>query len=243
LDNHRGEIVFRAALITAPLHLFAQVRRVRGAHQHFAQFVIGNVSRDAVGAQQESAAVFDFDHLHVGFDRVFRAERAADYVLAGMIRSLFGSHTAGSDFFFDDRMILGLAPQFAVRRQPVKSRIANVTNRGAITIEVQRDDGGGHHRKARILSCHLMDRAVGPLNGQLHQIFNVFAVGNLLAKRIVENIDRSLRSDLARVGAAHAIGDDKDAARRVSEIRIFIERPLVAETAIGNRSNLNLICR
>ena len=140
-------------------------------------------------------------------------------------------------------MIFSLAQQFAVGSQSIKSRITNVTNRCAVPIEVQRDDGRGHHREARILSGHLMDRAVGTLNGQLHQIFDVFAVGNLLAKRIVENVYRSLRGDLARIRAADTVGYDKDAARRISEIRIFIERPLVAETAIGNRSNLNLICR
>ena len=138
------------------------------AGQQISQLIIRKMARDAVCAQEKCAAVFNFDHLHVGFDGNLSAESAADYVLARMISGLLRRHTAGANFFFHNRMIFSFAVQFSVRTQPIKSRVADMSNRRAVTIEMQRDHCRGHHREARIVHRHLVNRTVRALNRQLH---------------------------------------------------------------------------
>jgi hypothetical protein len=78
---------------------------------------------------------------------------------------------------------------------------------------MKRDDRRRHHRKLRVLLGHLVNRSVGPLNRQLHQVFDVSAVG-LMTKRFIEHFDRGLRSDFAGFGAADAVGYREDRALR-----------------------------
>src|SRR5215831_18273103 len=197
---------------------------------------------DAVGTEEEGAAVFDFDDLHVGFDGIFGAQGAANHVFARMVGCLLRSHPAGAHFFFDNRMVVGFAMETSVRRNPVKARIADVPDSGAMTVEMERDHRGGHHRETRIVLGHLVNRAVGPLNRKLHQVFDVITVTDLVLESVVQNIDRGLRSDFAGLSATHPIGDHKNSARSVNQIRIFIQRPLFAEAAIGYRANFDLCC-
>src|SRR6266849_6430456 len=109
--------------------------------------------------------------------------------------------------------------------------------------EVQSHHGRGHHRKTRMLSRHLMNRAVRSLNGQLHQVFSVFAVFEFVKERFSQNIDGSLRSDFSGISAANSIGNQKNAALGVSQERILVHRPLFAQAAIRNRSSSDLVCR
>ncbi len=80
---------------------------------------------------------------------------------------------------------------------------------------------------------HLMNGSVRALNRQLHQVFDVGAV-RLMTKRFIEHFNRSLRSDFAGFRAADAVGNGKNAAFAVGEKRIFIERTLLVQTAIGD---------
>src|SRR6266446_1709363 len=93
-----------------------------------------------------------------------------------------------------------------------------------------------------MLGSHLMDGAVRPLNGQLHQVFNVFAVGDLIPETVVQNIDGLLRSDLARIRATDAVGDHKDAAGGIGQKRVLVHRPLLAQSSIADRSDLDIVC-
>ena len=185
------------------------------------------MARDAVGAEQEDSAVFDLSSLHVHFNRRFRAERAADHVATRMIGGLLGRHPPGTYLFFDDRMIFGLAVQRAVGREAIETRVADVAEGRAPAVQMERNDGRGHHRKVALLVCELIDRGIGALDGQLHQVLYVVA-GLVMAKRFVQHVHGRLRCNLAGLRAAHAIGDGEDAPRRVEQIRIFVERSFLA---------------
>src|SRR5262252_2868121 len=106
---------------------------------------------------------------------------------------------------------------------------------------MERDDGRRHHREARILRSHLVNRAVGALNRQLHQVLDVLAILNPVAKGFVENVDGRLRSHFAGIGAADAIGNHKDAAFGIGEKRVFVKRTFFAQSAIRNRSDVEII--
>ena len=148
-----------------------------------------------------------------------------------MVRGLLRCHATGPDFLFDERVVIGLAAQLAVRRDAVEARVADVADGGAQAVEVERDDCGRHHGEARLLARHTVDRVVGALDGDLHKVFDVLA-GVVLAERLGENFDGGLRRDLARLRAAHAVCDGEDAVLRVVEHRVFVERSLLAQAAI-----------
>jgi len=68
-----------------------------------------------------------------------------------------------------------------------------------------------------MLVRHLMDRSVGALNRQFHQVFDVVAVVDPVTKRFAENIDGGLGRDLTGLCAADAVGYGKDAAFMFAE--------------------------
>src|SRR5260370_1851405 len=139
-------------------------------------------------------------------------------------------------------MVCSFAKELSVGTDAIESGIANVSNRGATAIDVQSDDCRRHHGKARMFRGHLMDRAIGPLNRQLHQIFDIIAVTELMTKCLLQNVDSCLRRDLAGLRAADAIGDRKDVMLGIGDKRIFIHWPLLAQAAIGDGSDLDLVC-
>src|SRR5437870_953785 len=140
-------------------------------------------------------------------------------------------------------MVCSFANELSVGTDPIKSGIANVSNRGFAPIEVQSDDCRRHHGKARMFRSHLMNRTIGPLNRQLHQVFDIIAIAELMTKCLLQNVDGCLRGDLASLGAADAIGDRKDPMLGIGNKRIFIHGPLLTQTAIGHGSDLDLVGR
>src|SRR5438128_8921619 len=90
-----------------------------------------------------------------------------------------------------------------------------------------------------MLGGHLMNRAVGALNRELHQVFNVVAVANAVTECFVQDIDRRLRSYFAGLRAANSISHGKDAALPIAEKRILVQRPLIIQAAIADRRALN----
>src|SRR5436305_1589269 len=63
-----------------------------------------------------------------------------------------------------------------------------------------------------------------------------------MTKCLLQNVNSRLRSDLAGLRAADAIGDRKNAMLDIGNKRIFIHGPLLTQAAIGNGSDLDLVC-
>src|ERR1044071_9495826 len=119
----------------------------------------------------------------------------------------------------------------------VEARVADVADRGAQAFEVERDDGRRHHRELRLLARELVDGVVRALYGYLHQVFGVLALA-VVGEGFGEDFYRGLRGDLARLRAAHAVGDGEDAPLGVAEHRVLVLRPLLAESAVCYRGRL-----
>ena len=96
---------------------------------------------------------------------------------------------------------------------------------------MKRDDRRRHHRKLRVLLGHLVNRSIGALNGELHQVFDVSAVG-LVTKRFIENFDRRLRRDFTCFCAADAVCYSEDRALRIVQKGVFIQRATFVQAAI-----------
>jgi hypothetical protein len=99
---------------------------------------------------------------------------------------------------------------------------------------MERHDRGGHHRELRVILGHLVDRGVGPLDGELHQVFNVGAVF-LMTKSFIKNFDGGLRCDLAGFRSADAVGDSEDSTRAVMQECVFVKGAALVEPAVAKR--------
>ncbi len=106
-----SQIVFSATLVATLFQLIAKFFEIVADDHELPNLVVGNVTGDAVSAQQKLGAVLNLHRLHVDFDALLRTERTTDHVLAGMIRGLLGRHSSRAHFFFDDRMIFSFAMQ------------------------------------------------------------------------------------------------------------------------------------
>src|SRR6185295_8520561 len=101
-------------------------------------------------------------------------------------------------------MILSFAQEFSGRSQTVKPRIANVADRRYVVSDMQSDNGRGHHGEPRVLLGHLMNRSIGALNRELHQVFDI-SIFDPMTKGFIEYFDCGLGSNFAGFSAAHAI--------------------------------------
>src|SRR5258706_6627707 len=93
-----------------------------------------------------------------------------------------------------------------------------------------------------MLGGHLMDSTVSSLNGELHQVFHIFASADPVRESLVQNVNRFLRSDFARIGAPDTVGNHENATFSVGQKRIFVQGPLLAQATITDRCNLNFFC-
>src|SRR5437764_371331 len=134
-DEDCRQVVFRPALVTDALELLAGRVERRRMTKERGEFLVRDVARDAVGAEEEGRAALDLDGSHVNLDRLFGSECATDDVSARMVRGLLRRHASGPDFFFDERVVFGLAAQLAVGREAVEARVADVSNRRAKSVE------------------------------------------------------------------------------------------------------------
>jgi hypothetical protein len=119
-DHYHRQIIFSAALVAAAFQLTTNFIEIVIEYEQLADFVVGNVTRDPVSAQQKLGPVLILHRFHVNFDALFGAERATDHVFARMVRGLFRRHASGADFFFDNRMIFGFAMQLTVGSETIK---------------------------------------------------------------------------------------------------------------------------
>src|SRR6185436_600048 len=103
--------------------------------------MVRKMTRDPVAAQKEGSALVDVDRFHIDLDRRLGAQCATDHVLAGMVSGLFRSHPAGPHFFLNNRMIFRFADELAGWLKAIKTRIADVADRGFKALNVER-----HHR-------------------------------------------------------------------------------------------------
>ncbi len=229
-------LVALADLLEAKQHdgdVVAPARRVGGVDQRVAG--VGQRARRAhdvrdlrlrdhrgqpVAAQHEDVARHPAPRARVDDDVGLGPQRAGDDRALGMLVGLLGGELAATAHLLDERVVLGQAREL-LAAQPVGARVADVGDRDVVLADVGGRDRRAHPGAAHRLLRHLVDALVGLLDAGGEQLLP--ADSGAVGQPTLEGLDGHARRDLARLRAAHPVGDDED--RRAREVRILVRTP------------------
>jgi hypothetical protein len=130
-------------------------------------------------------------------------------------------------------MVGSLAVQASARVKSVKARIPDVPDRGYIARYLQCNNRRSHRRQLRQIIGHLENRSVCALERDLHNLFCV-SIWRLVVKSFRKYFDRHLRSYVACLCPADAVGNGKQTDITLFEVRILVVRPFFTKSAIRN---------
>jgi len=250
---------FVGCLDQACAELFERRGCCGGSGEEALDLFVRELAGEAVGAEEEEVAGFDFGFDEVGGDVSLGADGAGDDVAQGGAGGFGAGHAAEADLFFDEGVVLGAELDAAVA-QAVAAAVADVEDPYAVLgfrlIRRQRgeqaDQGGAHAAEAEVALGAGVDGFVGGDDGFFGDggegqrvvavavaIENVFVFygmvgvlfGNSFRDQAEDFVDRERAGDFAGCGAAHAVTDDIDSMLDGVAKGIFIGGALAA--AIG----------
>ncbi len=153
---------------------------------------------------------------------------------------LLGRELAALHQLVDERVVLGELLHDAVAQQ-IRARVADVAERDACALDERGGDRRPHPGGGRIGVGALVDAAVRLLD----QRDDALLAADRAGVGVLERRRSEPRRDLARLGAAHAVGDREE--RRGDDERVLVAPPLVAgvrlaaDGADAHSSNLSSV--
>ena len=180
------------------------------------------MARQAVGAEHQQVAFFQYDLVQVDERSLLRADAVKDDVLIRVVNSLFRGqrpflHQAGDEALVAaDLLQLPLAPL-------VGATVADVADVGVAVL----DDGGDHRRghAAAVVAVggHTAQVGVSGLHGinEARAPIGAAGGGQIVVERSLTGI---LAGDLTGVGPTHAVGNDVE---RAVAAAIILRRRLI----------------
>ncbi len=200
--------------------------------------------REAVGADQEDVAGLSGHGLEVDLDLGLGPERAGDDRALRVVLGLGLGQLPFAPHLLDQGVVAGEALE-ASAAKAVGAAVADVADRHLLGLRVddRRGDRGAHPGQCGVAAGVIVDRPVGgfdslaqhPLRRRGWQLRG-------------KGLGGRLGGDLARLGAAHPVGDHKQ--RRAAEQRVLVGVALAARVgAVGlvlnpqhqSASNLNSV--
>ena len=149
-------------------------------------------------------------------------------------RAWSGGDLAAVDLLLQQRMVARQLLE-TLTAQPVAARVADMGNRYAVAMEHSGDHGRAHAGALRPALRRLVDALVGRCDLLLQQqcrvgqpgmdvdLRQVAAGDELRQQAFLDHADRDAARNLARVVAAHAVGEDRETGD-VDENRVFVVR-------------------
>ena len=133
-----------------------------------------------------------------------------------MVLGLGVGELALAPHFLDQRVVAGQPLELA-RPQPVGAAVADVADRHlfADRVDDRRGERRAHPGPRGVVAGELVDRAVGGFDRLAQEV-----LGRPVRQVAVEGVGGGFRGDLARLRAAHAVGDDED--RRAHEEGVLV---------------------
>src|SRR6185503_13629355 len=123
-----------------------------------------------------------------------------------------------ADELGDQRVILGQLLQLAVADQ-IGARVADVADRDAAVLDERDRHRRAHAGGGGVLRLALVDPPVGLLN----QVVDPLLAARQLAGLVAQRRGCQARGELARLGAAHAVGDSEQ--RRLADVGVLVVPP------------------
>jgi hypothetical protein len=174
---------------------------------------------EPVGAQQIDIPGPGAVGHRVDLDHFLGPERAGDDRALRVILCLLVGEPALAAKLLDQRVVRGQQAQLAVAVE-IGAAVADVGEADLLALEQGRGQGRTHARDAGVLLGHVVNAGVRLLQRPAQERLRRLA----LALAGLKRLDRYLRGDLARLGAAHAVGDRKQGRLRV--VGVLVSRPL-----------------
>ena len=170
---------------------------------------------EAVRAEQEEVAGLGLDRERVDVDVGVGAERARDHGPLRVPLRLLGRELAAADELGDQRVVLGQLLELPFADQ-VGARVADVADRDAAVLDERDRHRRAHPRGGGVLRLPLVDAAVGLLDQVVDPLLAAGELGGLVA----QGRRREARGELARLGAAHPVGDREQ--RRLADVGVLV---------------------
>ena len=198
------------------------VQRPGVLDQQRLQLVLADHRGETVGADHEEVAGARAELLDVHLHIRLGPERPRDDGALGMRFGLLLGELAEPDEVADERVVVGQPLELAVA-DAIAAGVADVGHGHRLLADIGGGDGRAHPGALGLGARALVDALVGELDQGLQAVAHRPAV----RQPAVEGLDRHLGGDLARLGAAHAVGDDEQGCAH--EVVVLVALPLQAE--------------
>src|SRR6266545_1417298 len=181
---------------------------------------------------RERDARIELEPHEIDHHLLLEADRARDDVLEPAVLRLVGADRPGLELLVDERVVLGDLVD-APLPQEVAAAVADVRDERGRGVHEDRRDRRAHPGELRLALRGPVDDGAGLLDRLPQKVRHPRVVGAARAEalRLVlarvrdgvpDGLDREPRGGAATRVAAHAVGDDEEAARGVDEERILV---------------------
>src|SRR6266511_473767 len=231
LDDDDGDVVVTAAVVRERDE--ATGGEVERALLDDAQDLrVVDEVREPVAADDERVARIELEPHEIDHHLLLEADRARDDVLEPAVLRLVGADRPGLELLVDERVVLGDLVD-APLPQEVAAAVADVRDERGRGVHEDRRDRRAHPGELRLALRGPVDDGAGLLDRLPQKVRHPRVVGAARAEalRLVlarvrdgvpDGLDREPRGGAATRVAAHAVGDDEEAARGVDEERILV---------------------
>ena len=227
-EQDDGDVVLAAALVGGPTSASAASSSARRERRIEPELVVRDHARQAVGADQEDVAVAAGERVGVDLDVGLGPERARDDRALRVVLGRLGRDLAAALELRHQRVVAGELLELAVA-QAVGAAVADVAEADLVAAHLGRGERRAHAAVGLVGHGQLVDAPVG-----LAQDARELRLGRLagVATRPRRRSAAMRRGHLARLRAAHAVGDREE--RRVEHQRVLVDAALAAHVGAAH---------
>ena len=208
--------------LAARTSVSAAVVELLGRAQDRAELVVGDHSRQAVGAEQVDVAVLGGDGVGVDLDVGLGAERASDDRALRMMLGGLGGDLAGALELGHERVVSGELLELAVA-EAVGAAVAHMAEADVVADHLYRGQRRAHPSVGLVRHREVIDAAIG-----LAHHASELDLGRLGGIEVAPERLRGHRGGhLAGLGPAHAVGDREE--RRLQDQRVLVGAALAPD--------------
>ena len=187
--------------------------------QALADGVVRHHVGQAVGAYEEGVAHLGAYGKQIDAYGVADAHGAGDQILERMVAGFVFGDESIAYLLGDEGVVVGELADVEFRASEIDTAIADLCAVRPLALEHQGGDGGAHALVAGIVLCLVEHAAVGMFEGFPQAERRGVGGGNEVL--LGDGLQGEAACELARAGAAHAVGDSREYAALVGQGFLF----------------------